>query len=191
MNRNGKPKALHPVDGRMMTVDEIADMLGMTRKALYVRRSRLGGASYQTIVDMYRSNAIGHDKCFRYLVDGRWMTTRQIAKMLGIEAHTLSSYRWQNKASMEEAIAWYRQLQTGERKRNPGVGGRPAIRYRVGNHEYTVSQVAAKFDVKVQTVRKILQRRGGDMGAVLRFYREKDKRARAKAEKEIMRILGY
>ena len=191
MNPNGKPKELHTVDGRRMTVDEIAEMLGMTKKALYVQRSRQGGASYQTIVDMYRENALGHDKCYRYKIDGRWMTTGQIADMLGIKAHTLSVYRSANRASMEEAIAWFRQLQTGERKRYPGVGGRQAKKYRVGNREYTVQSVAKRYGVCAQTVHSVLRNRNGDMGAVLRHYRDKEKRAKARAEAEILRILGF
>jgi uncharacterized protein YjcR len=179
------------VDGREMTVAEIAGRLGITKKALQVRRSRLGGASYQTIVNMYRENAIGSDGCYRYMVDGRWMTTGQIADMLGVKAHTISSWRYQTKGSMADAIAWFRQLQTGERKRYPGRGGCPPKKYRVRGRDYTVPGVAEKYGVSRQSVHQCLARRGGDMGAVLRFYQDKAKKKQRRAEDELMRILGY
>lgn len=191
MNPRGKAQKRHLVDGREMTVAEIAEMLGITQNALRVRRSRLGGASYQTIVNMYRDNAIGSDRCYRYMVDGRWMTTGQIADMLGVKAHTISTWRYQNKGSMADAIAWFRQLQTGERKRYPDAGGRTPKQYRVRGRDYTVPSVAEKYGVSRQSVRQCLARRGGDMGAVLRFYQDKARKKQRRAEDEIMRVLGY
>ena len=58
MNPDGKKPELHQVDGRNMTVNEIAEMLGISRLSLQKRRSNLGGASYQTIVNMYRANQV-------------------------------------------------------------------------------------------------------------------------------------
>jgi len=42
MNRKGRKPDRHLIDGREMTVQEIADMLGITKLALQGRRSRLG-----------------------------------------------------------------------------------------------------------------------------------------------------
>lgn len=170
MNPRGKAPKRHLVDGREMTVAEIAGMLGITKKALQVRRSRLGGASYQTIVNMYRENAIGSDGCYRYMVNGRWMTTGQIADILGVKAHTISSWRYQTKGSMADAIAWFRQLQTGERKRYPGRGGCPPKKYRVRGRDYTVPGVAEKYGVSRQVGAPVLGppgRRHGCGAAVL------------------------
>ena len=46
MSRGGRKPTLHMIDGREMTVGEIADMLGVTAHALAVRRSNMGGCSY-------------------------------------------------------------------------------------------------------------------------------------------------
>ena len=40
MNKNGRPKGRHLVDGQEMTVEEIAGMLGLTPRALEDRRKR-------------------------------------------------------------------------------------------------------------------------------------------------------
>jgi hypothetical protein len=73
------------IDGTEMTAQQIADMLGCTLNALQSRKCRLGGISYQALVNMWRENQFGFGsdgKVPRYLVEGRWMTRRQIAEML-------------------------------------------------------------------------------------------------------------
>lgn len=194
MNRNGKPPVKHLVDGREMTAVEIAQMLGISKAALRCRRSRLGGISYQAIVNMYRSNQLGsfHDRAARYLIEGEWLTRRQIAERLGVSVHSISEWRYVNGASMEEAVEHFRHWNEGGRKRNPqGLGGRPPRVYRVGNREYTVPGVARKYGKHQTSVRCMLKSRGGDMGKVLACYQAKERRKRQRAEKEILRILGY
>lgn len=191
MSRGGKKPELHAVDGREMTVQEIADMLGITKNALYERRSKLGRPSYQAVVNMYRENQFGNtrDRSARHLVDGRWMSRRQIAGMLGISIKTLSQWLYVNRGkSMTDAVAHYRQYQTGERKRHHGQGGRKPVLYRVGRQEYSVPQVARMFGVSHTSVSFVLKRRDGDMAATLRHYREREAR---RAEKKIMEILGF
>jgi hypothetical protein len=93
---------------------------------------------------------------------------------------------------MEEAVEHFRRWNEGGRKRNPhGLGGRPPRVYVVGNQEYTVPGVARKYGKHQTSVRGMLKARGGDMGNVLACYQAKERRKRARAEKEIMRILGY
>ena len=206
MSRGKRKPALHSVDGRQMTVPEIADMLGLTPAALYLRRSRLGGCSYQLIVDMYRSNQIGSDKKGRYLIDGRWMTTDQIAAELKLSrAQTLSTWRCQHRqpdgtpATMEAAVAYYRQYLTGEKVRWQGYGGgHPWKEYRVGRRTWTAKDVAQRFGVSVIAVRASLQRYGYDMARVIAFYEERIRRRKAKeekalrrAERKILKIIGY
>lgn len=175
-----------------MTAVEIAQMLGITKAALRCRRSRLGGISYQAIVNMYRNNQLGtfHDRAARYLIEGEWLTQTQIAERLGVKPHTISAWRYDNGASMMEAVEHFRQWNEGGRVRNPR-GGRPAQVYRVGNRVYTAPEVAKKYGVHVMSVRSLLKARNGDMGQVLRFYQAKARKRQARAEQEILRILGY
>lgn len=206
MSRGKRKPALHSVDGRQMTAQEIADMLGLTLKALYVRRSRLGGCSYQCVVDMYRRNEIGSDKNHRYMIEGRWLTQDQIAAELKLSrAQTLSNWRCQHRqpdgsmATMDAAVAYYRQYLTGEKVRWQGYGGgRPWKEYKVGRRTVTAKDVAQRFGVSVQAVRASLQRYGYDMARVIAFYEERIRRRKAKeekalrrAEREILKIIGY
>lgn len=199
-----KPYRYHEVDGRMMTTDEIAAMLGLTKAALYIHKSRLGGVSMQCVVNMFRSNMIGNDRSKRYLIEGRWMTTGQIAGMLGIKTHSLVA--WRNKykrpdgtpAPMDEAIEYFRGYQTGERKRHNGEGGRPWKRHMVNGKAYSVKDISERYKVSISAVYGRLQALDHDMGRVLEFYREKELRMRAveqrekaKAERDIMKILGF
>ena len=194
----------HPVDGRMMTTDEIAAMLGLTKAALYIHKSKLGGVSMQCVVDMFRSNMIGNDRCKRYLIEGRWMTTGQIAGMLGIKTHSLVAWRNKHKrpdgtpAPMDAAIEYFRGYQTGERKRHNGEGGRPCKKHMVDGRAWTVKDVCERYHVTASSVYTRLQALDHDMWRVLAYYREKERRMRAveqrkkaKAERQILRILGY
>lgn len=193
MNPNGKPPELHQVDGREMTVNEIAEMLGISRLSLQKRRSNLGGASYQTIVNMYRGNQFGtyHDRSPRYMVDGRWMSRKEICAELGIARMTLTNWFQRNKGhSLNEAIDYYRKVKSGEIKHGSGPGRTP-VRYRVGRKDWSVPDVARHFGVHEQSVRKVLDARGGDMAAVLQHYREREEKKKRKAERAIMDILGF
>ena len=207
MSRGGKVPELHAVDGKQMTVDEIAAMLGCTKGALYLRRSRLGGISYQLVVDMWRRGQIGNNHCFRYLIDGKWLTLKEIAAALKLSnPHTLTTWRSAHRkpdgtpASMEDAIAYYRQYLTGELKRGgkPGVSGRHWKEYLVNGKVWTVRDVARRYGLHIQTVHNSLHRYGHDMGRVLEFYGEKERRQKAleekrrkRAERKLMKILGY
>ena len=192
MNREGRKPYRHMVDGREMTTVEIAQMLGITLNALRCRRFSLGGISYQAIVNMYRSNQFGsyYDRAPRYLIEGEWLTQAQIAERLGVKSHSISAWRYDNRASMLEAVEHFRRWNAGGRKRNPR-GGRPAQVYRVGIREYTVPGVARKYGMNPMSVRDMLKSRGGDMGKVLAFYQAKVRRRQARAEQQILAILGY
>ena len=192
MNREGRKPELHKVDGQMMTLAEIAETLGISKSALRCRRNRLGGISMQAVVTMYRENQFGsyHDRAARYRIEGEWLTQAQIAERLGVKSHSITVWRYNNRAGMEEAVEHFRRWNEGGRKRNPR-GGRPAQVYVVGNREYTVPGVARKYGMNPMSVRNMLKSRGGDMGKVLAFYQAKERRKRQRAEKEILRILGY
>lgn len=194
MSRTGRPPERHMVDGRAMTVSEIAEMLGISTQALHIRRSRLGGISYQAIVNMYRANMFGsdRDRAPRYMVDGKWMTYKQLAEQLGVQPCSLADWRCRTGGSIEDAVNHFREYVWRGRKRNPqGQGGRPARQYRVGNRCLSVPQVAKMFGVGQCAVGRKLALLDGDMGAVIKFYKAREAKRRRRAEDEIMRILGY
>lgn len=194
MNLAGRKPDRHLIDGREMTGAEIASMLGVSYRAIQQRRSEMGGCSYQVIVDMYRENQFGsdHDRTPRYRIEGEWLTQAQIAERLGVKSHSISAWRYDNRASMMEAVEHFRRWNEGGRKRNPhGLGGRPPRVYVVGNREYTVPGVARKYGMNPMSVRNMLRSRGGDMGKVLAFYQAKVRRRQARAEQEILNILGF
>ena len=193
MSSPKKQPERHLIDGREMTVQEIADMLGVTKMALQQRRSSLGRPTFQTIVNMYRENQFGsyRDRSSRYMVDGRWMSRKEICAELGIARITLANWFQRNKGhSLNEAIEHYRKVKSGEIKRGCGPGRTP-VRYRVGRKDWSVPDVARHFGVCAQSVRRVLDTRGGDMSAVLQHYREREEKKKRKAEQQIMDILGF
>lgn len=194
MSRGGRKPTLHMIDGREMTVAEIADMLEITQSALESRRRKLGRPSYQAVVNMYRENQFGNanDRSPRHMVDGRWMSRKQIAQMLGITAHTLANWLYTHpKQDMRAAISYYRQVQADGRKRGCNTDGRPPKLYRVGKRMISVPQVMRMFGVSHSAVHYVLKKRGGDMAATIRHYREREARQKRKAAKAIMEILGF
>lgn len=178
MNREGKKPDLHLIDGKKMTVDQIAEMLGATVRALQCRRCRMGGVSYQVIVDMYRTNQIGgtHDKWHRHLVDGEWITIEEGARRVGVTASAIRTWRFNhrdaqgNKPTLAEAMAHYRQYQTGELKRHPGS---VAQAHWVNGRMLTIAQAAEKYgttengpaDLPIPTQMHPQQRHPGAGGA--------------------------
>jgi len=203
MNVTGRKEQTYTIDGEPMTIGEIADMLGMTKGALYVRKHKLG-VSYPKLVEMFRENMIGNDGCFRFKVGGRWMTREQIAAELNISRHTLSTWRCMNRhpdgspASMEEAIAYFRQYLTGEKVRWQGNGGgHPLKEYRVNGRIVTTKDVMRRFGVGRTTVKRYLTANNHDMGRAIesleqsaRRRKEIERRKVDAATRKIMRILN-
>lgn len=181
-------KQLHPIDGQLMTVDEIAGILGVTAKALQVRRSRMGLVSYQLIVDMYREGRICsvHDKWPRYLVDGEWLTIRDIAEEGGVNPHSVHGWMFLHKdATMSEVRAHFREwAASGGRYRG---GSRPR-EHRVYGRTTTVAREAKRLGVPKDRLYQRMSRHGCSLQAAVR---SEDRWQRRKAHIRIMRILGY
>lgn len=175
------------IDGREMTVAEIADMLGVTAHALAVRRCKMGGCSYQLIVDMYRNNQLcsKHDKFYRHLVHGKWTTVPEVAEALGVSPNSITNYRSYarrpdgTRPTLEE---------TYEHFKNRKRGGSVARTYWVKGRRLTIAQAAKKYGTTENALRMYMRNHKSTLEAAVR--RLEERRAK-KAEKEIMGILGF
>ena len=189
----GKPKQ-HPVDGGWMTVQEAAGMLGLKTQQIYALMSNYH-VGLQVAVNMVRQNLAlnGQGRSDRYMVDGRWMTVRQAAEMLGVKPEAIRSWRRLHRdaqgkpATLQAAVDAYRQ---GVRR----GGGKP-VQHKVNGRPMTTFQAAEKLGVSVITIRGRMSRHNCSLAACVSYYEKKRRRRAEKqarqAEKTIMNILGY
>lgn len=178
------------VDGKMMTVAEIAQLMDTTVTGLRVRHSRLG-VSYQTMVDMYRAGQFGSRKTGirkPHLIDGRWLSEREIAAELGISKKALANWRITHrkpdgsKPTMEEAIEHFREWNAcGHVRSKPKV-------HRVKGRDMTVAEAAKMLGCTEVALRSSMSWNKESLAAAVK--RQERLKAR-RAEKAIMEILGY
>ena len=178
------------VDGEMRTVAEIAQLMDTTITGMRIRHSRLG-VSYQTMVDMYRAGQFGSRKTGirkPHLIDGRWLSEREIAAELGISPHTLTNWRCANrkpdgtKPTMEEAIEHFK-----ERNACGHVRAKPKV-HRVKGRDMTVAEAAKMLGCTRTALYSSMSWNKESLAATVK--RQERLKAR-RAEKEILRILGY
>lgn len=187
MYHGGRKPTLHMIDGVPMTVDEIAGMLGLTKQALVLRRSRMGGCSYQLIVDLYRENrfASKHDRGARHLVNGQWITAKEAARRVDVQPITLTRYMKAHGVTLAEAVAHYRKYQTGELARWPGR--RPRT-YYVNGKLLTFAQAAEKYHTTESALRLYVYKHKCSLNTAVCHLEQRRKK---QAEKDIMKILGF
>lgn len=185
MNPSGRKPTLHMIDGAPMTVDEIADMLGLTKRALVLRRYGMGQCSYQLTVDMYRENRFEtkHDRGARHLVVGEWITVKEAARRVGVQPVTLTRYMKANGVTLAEAVDHYRKYQTGELARYKGPAPRT---YYVNGHLLTIRQAAEKYHTTENSLRMYIFKHKCDLQTAVRQLEERRKK---QAERDIMKIL--
>lgn len=187
MYHGGRKPTLHMVDGQPMTVDEIAALLGITKHALVVRRSNMGGCSYQMIVNMYRDNRFEtkHDRGAHHLVNGQWITTKEAARRVGVQPVTLTRYMKANGVTLAEALDHYRKYQTGELTRWPGR--RPRT-YYVNGKLLTIRQAAEKYHTSENSLRLYIVKHQCSLQTAVKRLEERKKK---QAERDILNILGF
>lgn len=184
-------KATYMIDGKEMTVQEIADMLGITERAITVRKCNMGGISYQKLVDMYRENQFGNrqDRWPRHMVDGRWMTQAEAAALVGVRVHSMQEWRRLHRqhdgspSTVQEAVDYFRQYQTGERKRYRGSVAR---RQNVHGKKMTVKEAAAKYNTTYNALLMSMRNYGRTLQQAVDHIEET---RRKNAEAAIMKIL--
>ena len=175
------------VDGRPMTVDEISNMIGFHHRQLIQLRCRMGGVSYQLIVNMWREGRLltKGDKFIRHLVHGRWMTVPQAAEELKCKPHSIENWRNRNrdkdgrKPTVEEA---YDHLKNAPKRGSGSV----AKKHRVNGKQLTVREAAKTYKTTENVLRQTMHRHGCTLDAAVK--RLENRRVR-KAQRDIMDIL--
>ena len=175
------------IDGQPMTIDQIADLLGITRQALINRRHRYGGkdVSYQLIVNLYRENRFEsrHDRGARHLVNGEWITAKEAARRVDVQPITLTRYMRSNGVTLAEAMEHYRKFQTGELKR---YAGRAPRTYYVNGKQLTIRQAAEKYHTTENNLRTYIFKHKCSLQTAVRQLEERRKK---QAERDILKIL--
>lgn len=175
------------IDGVPMTVDEIADMLGLTKRALELRRYGMGQCSYQLIVNLYRENRFEskHDRGARHLVNGEWITAKEAARRVDVQPVTLTRYMRSNGVTLAEAVDHYRKYQTGELARWPG---RTPRTYYVNGKLLTIRQAAERYHTTETALRLYIYKHKCSLQTAVRQLEERRKK---RAERDILNILGF
>ena len=173
---------------------QAADMLGVKRQAIYQLMSK-NQCGLQVAVNMVRDNLAlgGQGRSDRHMVDGKWVTVRQLAELLGTRPTNLRSWSYRHcdkngrPASMQAAADAFR---AGLHR-----GGCQPVLHRVNGRAVTVAQVAAKYGMRAASVRTRMSLKRCSLAECARYYERKRKRRedrkRQEAARNILRILGY
>ena len=170
----------HLVDGRWTTVAEVAEALGVTPQQIYMLRSHYD-VSLQVAANMIRENQVlnGQATGQRFMVDGKWLTVRQAAEMLGVTATSIKDYMHRHKCTLAEAMTAYREKRVVH-------GGSKATRHRVGRQMMTAAEAAEALGVSVNAVWLHMYKHKASLAATIRYY---ERRKVKQAEKDILAIL--
>ena len=182
----GKPKK-HLVDGEWMSVEEAAEMLGLRPQQIYCQMSAKQ-CGLQAVVRMYREGYIlGQGRSARYMVDGRWMTIKDVAQMLGVTRSAIRKWRFKRKRpdgslpSLAETVAAYR---SGEVRHY----GKQPKQHRVAGKLMTMREAAEMVGVNYSAMQLYTYTHRCSVAKAVKYYEAKKKQ---RAEREILRILGY
>ena len=176
MNCGRQPKQ-HLVDGRWVTLTEMAAELGIKRKTLENQMYRNGGGSLNVAVHQIRDNLVlnGHKRSGRHMVDGRWTTMAEMAEALGINYSTLQHYVKVHGCTLAEAVADYREGRV--------IHGRSQKVHIVDGKETTVAEAARRCGVSIDTIRWRMSHHKKTLRQTVRYYERK------KAERAAGQIL--
>ena len=181
----GKPK-LFLVDGHWTTVKEVAAELGLKPQQIYAQMHHKQ-CGLQAVVTMVRENLILNDQghAGRHMVNGKWLTVRQAAEMLGCHMNVLYNWIYNHRkpdgspGALQDAVAAYR---AGNIKHK----GKARTEYRVGRKTTTQIEAAEALGVDVKTLRGYMHKHRCSLAATIKYYENKKQ---TKAEKDILAIL--
>lgn len=171
-----------------MTVEQAAEMLGVTRQQIY-NQMKNHSCGLQVVVNMVRDNLVLNNgySAPRHMIDGKWMTKRQIAEMLGITVCSLQSWIYnhrQTDGSPETMAHAVEAFRAHEVKR----GGSLPVQHKVGYKAMTVAEAAEKLGVSRNAIAIHMYRKKASLAATIRYY---ERRKLKQAEKDILSILGF
>lgn len=106
--RTGRMPTLHQVEGRAVTVREMAKELGISHQALE-RSMKTSNCSLEEAVRRHRQRKGKAGPKPKYRFNGRTASIREIAKETGIRNTTLGYYMRKHHCGLEEAVMHYMQ----------------------------------------------------------------------------------
>ena len=170
----------HLVDGRWVTVKEIAAEMGLKPQQLY-HQMHVHRCGLQAVVNMIRENQIlnGQASSPRWMVDGKWTTINQAAEALGVTHYTVYNYMYNHKFTLQEAVD---AIRAGKLRH----GGHDPVRHNVRGKAMTTFEAAEALGVSVNAIRIHMHRTGDSLAATIQYYEKKKLRD---AERRIMKIL--
>ena len=178
----------HLVDGEWMSVGEAAEMLGLRSQQIYSQMSARQ-CGLQAVVRMYRENYIlGQGHAARYMVDGRWMTIRDVAQMLGVTTKAIYMWRFKHRKpdgslpGLAEVVAAYRSGAVVRHR------GKKPKQHMVGGKLMTMREAAGMVGVSYYAMQLYVYKHRCSVGRAVKYYEAKKKR---RAERELLQILGY
>ena len=102
--------ARYMVDGRWMTINDVAEMLGRSKQAIYLwrfKRKRPDGSlpSMAEVVAAYRNGEVRHygKQPKQHRVAGKMMTMREAAEMVGVSYAAMQLYTHKHRCSRAKA----------------------------------------------------------------------------------------
>lgn len=132
-----------------MTITEVAEMLGVKASQVY-NYTEHRKISPQAFVDMVRDGRIVLGEHGRlYPVEGKMLSVRMAAEMLGVKPAALVTWRHRNRdaegrlGTLEDAVRHFREYPPNG-KRKP----RASRRHAVGQELLTVAEAAERMGVK-------------------------------------------
>ena len=175
------------IEGKQMTLKEIAEMIGVTREQLY-RYHTNHQASYGAIVRWWRDGLVrfGPKRGMRpavHMVDGRWMTDQEIAKMVRVNVQSIRNYCSTHQCLRAEAAQYYKEINAGIRKRYPGA---KPLKHKVYGKWMTEYEAAEKYRTKCGTLRAYRYKHGCSLDTAVRGL---EARRQRRAERDLMEIL--
>lgn len=175
------------IEGKQMTLKEIAEMIGVTREQLY-RYHTNHQASYGAIVRWWRDGLVrfGPKPGMRpavHMVDGKWMTDTEIADAVGVNVQSIRNRCSMHQCTRAEAAQYYKEINAGIRKRHRG--GIP-LRHKVHGVWITEYEAAEKYRTKCGTLRAYRYKHGCSLDTAVRKL---EARRQRRAEKTILNIL--
>ena len=167
-------------------MDEMAEELGIKRQQIYgvMSKRKIG---LQTAVSLIRSGQIlrGGTRTITYMVDGRWMTLKEISGILGVSIYAIRDYMYSHPRPdgrpmlMQDVVEHYRN---GWVKR----GGKEHKQHCVGNRIMTTADAAKQLGITQVLIRRHMSVHKASLAQTIKYYERKKQR---KAEREILRIL--